>query len=73
MTHSAPELAHAPQLRRIKDLPSPSGLPLLGNLLQIAPARFHLQLEQWCRTLGPYFQLRLGRLRMMARAGSLRR
>ena len=65
MTHSAPELAHAPQLRRIKDLPSPSGLPLLGNLLQIAPARFHLQLEQWCRTLGPYFQLRLGRLRIL--------
>ena len=65
MTHSAPELAHPPQLRSIKDLPSPRGLPLLGNLLQIKPTRFHLQLEQWCRALGPTFQLRLGRLRIL--------
>ncbi len=77
MTLATPELARpanpapagkpsaGPTLRRIQDLPSPSGLPLLGNLLQIAPTRFHLQLEQWCRELGPYFQLRLGRIRIL--------
>ena len=77
MTLSAPELtrpAHAapapmptpaPVLRRIQDLPGPSGLPLLGNLLQVKPTRFHLQLEQWCRELGPYFQVRLGRIRIL--------
>jgi cytochrome P450 len=77
MTLSTPELARpanpssnqnlspSPALRRIQDLPSPRGLPLLGNLLQIKPARFHLQLEQWCRELGPFFQLRLGRLRIL--------
>ena len=55
----------SPKLRSIADLPSPSGLPLLGNLLQIEPTRFHLQLEQWCRELGPLFHLRLGRLRIL--------
>ena len=77
MTLSAPELARpastspaqrptpSPALRRLQDLPSPSGLPLLGNLLQVKPTRFHLQLEQWCRELGPYFQLRLGRIRIL--------
>jgi cytochrome P450 len=65
MTRCRPELAHSPMLRLIKDLPCPRGLPLLGNLLQIAPTRFHLQLEQWCRELGPTFQLRLGRQRVL--------
>ena len=65
MTPTTPELARPVALRSIKDLPSPRGLPLLGNLLQIKPTRFHLQLEQWCRALGPTFQLRLGRLRIL--------
>ncbi len=65
MTPTTPELARPGALRSIKDLPSPSGLPLLGNLLQVKPTRFHLQLEQWCRELGPYFQLRLGRIRIL--------
>ena len=70
MTLSTPPALQAqpqpqPGLRRIQDLPGPAGLPLLGNLLQIKPSRFHLQLEQWCRELGPYYQLRFGRRRVL--------
>jgi cytochrome P450 len=47
-------------LRRIADLPGPKGWPVLGNLLQIRPAEFHLQLGQWAREHGRYFQMRMG-------------
>ena len=47
-------------LREIDDLPGPRGLPLLGNALQIDASSFHLQLEEWCREYGPYFQVRVG-------------
>jgi cytochrome P450 len=57
--------ATAKMLRRFEDLPGPRGWPLLGNALQIEPARFHLQLEQWCREYGPYFQLRFGNRRAL--------
>ena len=50
-----------PVLRRAADLPGPRGIPVLGNALQIAPERFHLQLEQWARDHGPFYKLRLGR------------
>ena len=50
-----------PALRRAADLPGPRGIPVLGNALQIAPERFHLQLEQWARDHGPFYKLRLGR------------
>lgn len=46
--------------RRLEDLPSPRGLPLLGNLLQVEPDRFHQQMEQWAQELGPSYTLRLG-------------
>ena len=46
-------------LRRLQDLPGPSGWPLLGNLPQIEPARFHLQLGRWAHEHGRYFKLRL--------------
>ncbi len=45
-------------LRSIDDLPGPRGLPWLGNMFQIEPKRFHLQLEQWCREFGAMFHLR---------------
>ena len=60
---SAP-LADAPSarpLRRAADLPGPKGIPLLGNALQLAPERFHLQLEQWAREYGPSYKLQLGK------------
>ncbi len=50
-------------LRGFDDLPSPRGLPIFGNLLQIDSTRMHLQLEQWCEELGPVFALRLGKRR----------
>ena len=48
-------------LRRAADLPGPKGIPLLGNSLQLAPERFHLQLEQWAREYGPSYKLQLGK------------
>lgn len=57
MTTSAS--ATAP-LRPIAALPGPSGLPLLGNLLQLDPPRLHLTLERWVAEYGPLYRLRLG-------------
>lgn len=45
---------------RIRDLPGPRGLPLLGNALQIDTARLHLIAEKWSRTYGEYFRFRIG-------------
>ncbi len=44
--------------RRLRDLPAPPGLPLIGNLLQLERDRFHLTLEQWRRTYGDYYRFR---------------
>src|SRR5260221_8183585 len=44
--------------RRLRDLPAPPGLPLIGNLLQLECDRFHLPLEQWRRTYGDYYRFR---------------
>jgi cytochrome P450 len=46
-------------LRRADQLPGPRGVPVLGNALQIEPARLHLQLEAWAREHGPFYKLRL--------------
>ncbi len=62
---TAATAATATRLRAIDALPGPSGLPLLGNLLQIDPPRFHLQLEQWCREFGPLFKLRAAGRRIL--------
>ena len=48
-------------LRRIASLSGPRGVPLLGNALQMAPARIHRDVEQWARQFGPLFRFRLGR------------
>jgi cytochrome P450 len=48
-----------PTRRRLQDLPGPSGWPLLGNLPQIEPARFHLQLGAWAQQYGRFFKLRM--------------
>jgi cytochrome P450 len=47
------------KLRDFADLPGPPGVPVLGNALQIKPARLHLQLEAWCETFGPMYRLKL--------------
>lgn len=42
-------------VRTLKDLPSPRGLPLLGNLHQVSPSRGHQIFEKWASELGtPY-------------------
>ena len=51
----------APALREFDQLPGPRPWPVVGNLLQLQPARLHLQLEAWCHQYGPVFRLRLGR------------
>ena len=53
--------APAPALRPAASLPGPRGIPVLGNALQVAPERFHLQLEQWARDFGPFYKLKLGK------------
>jgi cytochrome P450 len=48
-------------LRQLNDLPGPRGWPLLGNTLQVRPARIHLDVERWADEFGPLFRMRLGR------------
>lgn len=52
--------APASALRRIQDLPTPRGLPLLGQMLQFDPLRAHLHFEAWARELGTPYRLQLG-------------
>ena len=52
-------------VRRLADLPSPQGLPLIGNLLQLSPERLHLTLEQWSRELGSMYTIDLGTKRAL--------
>lgn len=44
------------------DLPGPRGIPLLGNALQLDPARLHLILEAWADQYGARYRLRIGRM-----------
>lgn len=46
--------------RRLRDLPGPKGIPMLGNALQIDAERLHLQLEGWAAKHGPLYLLRIG-------------
>jgi cytochrome P450 len=48
-------------LRSLKDLPGPRGWPLLGNTLQVKPARIHRDVEAWAQEFGPLFRIQLGR------------
>ena len=47
-------------VRSLASLPSPKGLPLLGNALALDPKRMHLVLEGWCREFGPAYTIGLG-------------
>src|SRR5688572_27222088 len=47
-------------VRSLSDLPSPRGLPLLGNALQLDLTRLHLVLEKWAQEFGSVFTIGLG-------------
>jgi cytochrome P450 len=51
--------------RRVRDLPGPPGLPLLGNLLQLDIASLHRTMEEWHRTYGDCFRFRNAWRQMM--------
>ncbi|HUQ75560.1 MAG TPA: cytochrome P450 [Burkholderiales bacterium] len=56
-----PSLAASPTTRRIRDLPAPPGLPLIGNLLQLDVERLHLTAEGWRRKYGDFYRFRNAR------------
>jgi cytochrome P450 len=53
-TGTLPQLSYS---RRMEDLPSPAGLPFVGNALQLSGRQMHLKLTEWVREYGPMFRL----------------
>ena len=47
-------------VRHLADLPSPRGLPFIGNALQLDPRRMHVILEDWCSEFGSAYTIGLG-------------
>jgi cytochrome P450 len=60
----------ATAVRNLSDLPSPRGLPLLGNALQFDVQRLHLILEDWATQFGSSFTVDLGPKRLFVCADS---
>jgi cytochrome P450 len=58
-SHEANSPPAAPA-RHWRDLPSPPGWPLLGQLPGFDPLRSHLAFERWARELGTPYRLQLG-------------
>jgi cytochrome P450/nitrite reductase/ring-hydroxylating ferredoxin subunit len=58
--------AARPALRRLRDLPGPRGLPLLGNSLELDPQALHTVLEKWAQEYGSLYVFRLGPQRTLA-------
>jgi cytochrome P450 len=54
------QLARSAKIRTLDDLPSPPGIPLLGNALQLDLKRMHQILEAWCREFGVAYKISLG-------------
>ena len=55
----------APLWRWPPTCPARAVRPGLGSALKVEPARFHLQLEDWCREFGPYFSSKLAGRRIL--------
>ncbi len=51
--------------RRVRDLPGPSTIPLLGNALDMDVERLHLDMEGWAEQFGTVFQYSIGTRRLM--------
>lgn len=49
-----------PGLIKMKRLPGPGGIPILGNLLQITPEILHRNIEKWSDQYGSIFKIKLG-------------
>ncbi len=47
--------------RTLAELPGPRGWPVLGNALQMDPARLHTLFENWADEFGPVYRFRIGR------------
>jgi len=45
--------------RGLSSLPSPKGLPILGQLLSLERGRLHTTLEGWAKELGPLYTLKV--------------
>jgi hypothetical protein len=56
-------------IRSLSDLPSPRGLPLIGNMLQLDLPRLHLTFEEWAKEFGTAFTLALAPKRVLCRCG----
>jgi len=61
---NAPLAVNAP-LREIDELPSPPGLPMVGQMFQVEPTRMHRILEGWRRRYGDAFRFRIGKRRFL--------
>ena len=46
-------------VRRIAELPGPSGLPVVGNAHQVRLAALHQDLERWQREYGDFYRFRI--------------
>jgi len=61
---SSPTATAKPQ--PLVSVPSPPGLPVLGNALQIKPESFHRQLEAWEKKYGKTYAFRIAGRRFLA-------
>mgnify|MGYP001000204728 CR=1 FL=1 len=46
--------------RKVRDLPGPRPLPIVGNAFMVDPKRLHLQLEEWGREFGTPYRYKFG-------------
>ena len=61
-TPMSSSLASTPApLRNLDQLPGPRAWPFFGNLLQMRPARMHLDMERWSQRYGTLFRVMIAR------------